>query len=75
MATREEVDFLKGFSSEEGSVKSDKDGEYLPEHKTHRNTHETFVDSDMKLKYLMDQIDTLTHTLNSHSQLRSNVGQ
>jgi hypothetical protein len=68
MEARDEEQMFKGYSSEEEVAKSDKDGDYFPEFKGGRRPTEALVDSETKLKYLMDQIDTLTHSLNNYSQ-------
>jgi SWI/SNF-related matrix-associated actin-dependent regulator of chromatin subfamily A member 5 len=59
---------MKQSSSDEEGPHSDKDGEYLPEHKPLRRSLEPQIDSQAKLQHLMEQIDRLTHSLNTYSQ-------
>jgi len=61
---------LKESSSDEEGPRSDKDGEYVPDHKPTRRSIEPQIDSQAKLQYLMEQIDRLTHSLNTFSQRR-----
>ena len=57
---------LRGLTSEE-EPGSDKDAEYLPESNIGKRQMDLTVDPQTKLQYLLDQIDVLTHSLNSHS--------
>lgn len=65
---------LKESSSDEEGPRSDKDGEYVPERKLVRRNIEPQIDSQAKLQFLMEQIDRLTHSLNTYSQ-RVNLTQ
>ena len=59
-------DSLNGHSSE-GELVSENDAEYVPELQSNKLAPEPSVDSQIKLKYLMDKIDTLTNSLNKYS--------
>ena len=51
---------------------SDNDGEYTPEVSLSKKLSEPLLDSQTKLKYLMDKIDTVTNSLNKYS-IQKNV--
>ena len=57
---------INGNSSEDDKA-NDKDNEYFPEAPTSKLALEPTVDSQTKLKYLMDKIDALTNSLNKCS--------
>ena len=57
---------LNGHSSE-NEPGSENDAEYMPEVLTSKPASGPSVDSQTKLKLLMDKIDTLTNSLNKYS--------
>jgi SWI/SNF-related matrix-associated actin-dependent regulator of chromatin subfamily A member 5 len=60
-----------GHAAEDRLDLKDKDGEYYPEARTGRRPVAELVDSQTKLQTLMDQIDTLTHSLSAFSQAQA----
>lgn len=60
-------DSLNMHSSDE-ETRNEKDTEYIPEPTMQLKSIEPSIDSQTKLKYLMDKIDTLTHTLNNFTK-------
>lgn len=62
---------FNGHSNPE-EAQSDNDGEYTPELFLPKKISEPYLDSQTKLKFLMDKIDTLTNSLNKYS-IQKNV--
>lgn len=65
---------LQGLSSEEEPNIGEKDTEYIPESKSIKISQIEFVDSQTKLKILMDQIDGLNHSLNQCQPRKNDSG-
>lgn len=57
---------LNGHTSDD-ELRSENDDEYMPEVLTTKHAPEPSFDSQTKLKFLMDKIDTLTNSLNKYS--------